>query len=67
MILLKSIPKIDKFINNKAFDGFSKELITKISKKIIGFLPVKGFEEDMTALIGENTEPVVIVDLRPWK
>ena len=33
MILLKSIPKIDKFINNKAFDGFSKELITKISKK----------------------------------
>ena len=36
-------------------------------KKIIGFLPVKGFEEDMTALIGENTEPVVIVDLRPWK
>ncbi len=35
MILLKSIPKIDKFINNKAFDGFSKELITKISKKII--------------------------------
>jgi L-seryl-tRNA(Ser) seleniumtransferase len=35
VILLKSIPKIDKFINNKAFDGFSKELITKISKKII--------------------------------
>ena len=35
MILLKSIPKIDKFINNKAFDGFSKELITKISKKVI--------------------------------
>ena len=35
MSLLKSIPKIDKFINNKAFDGFSKELITKISKKVI--------------------------------
>ena len=35
MFLLKSIPKIDKFINNKAFDGFSKELITKISKEVI--------------------------------
>jgi L-seryl-tRNA(Ser) seleniumtransferase len=35
VILLKSIPKIDKFINNKAFDRFSKEVITKISKKII--------------------------------
>jgi L-seryl-tRNA(Ser) seleniumtransferase len=35
MTLLKSIPKIDKFINNKAFDGYSKSLITKISKEII--------------------------------
>lgn len=35
MTLLKSIPKIDKFINNKAFDGYSKTLITKISKEII--------------------------------
>ena len=35
MFLLKSIPKIDKFINHKAFEGFSKELITKISKEII--------------------------------
>ena len=35
MFLLKSIPKIDKFINNIAFEGFSKELITKISKEII--------------------------------
>ena len=35
MSLLKSIPKIDKFINNKDFVGFSKELITKISKEVI--------------------------------
>lgn len=35
MFLLKSIPKIDKFINNIAFEGFSKELISKISKEII--------------------------------
>lgn len=35
MSLLKSIPKIDRFINNKAFDGYSKKLITKISKDVI--------------------------------
>ncbi|RBQ27981.1 L-seryl-tRNA(Sec) selenium transferase [Aliarcobacter vitoriensis] len=34
-MLLKSIPKIDKFITNKAFDGLSKALITKISKEKI--------------------------------
>ncbi|WP_418178662.1 L-seryl-tRNA(Sec) selenium transferase [Aliarcobacter lanthieri] len=35
MSLLKSIPKIDKFIINKAFEGLSKSLITKISKEKI--------------------------------
>lgn len=35
MSLLKSIPKIDRFINNKEFKGFSVSLITKISKDII--------------------------------
>ncbi|WP_419677631.1 L-seryl-tRNA(Sec) selenium transferase [Aliarcobacter lanthieri] len=35
MSLLKSIPKIDKFIMNKAFEGLSKSLITKISKEKI--------------------------------
>jgi L-seryl-tRNA(Ser) seleniumtransferase len=35
VFLLKSIPKIDKFINHKAFNGFAKELITKISKEVI--------------------------------
>ena len=35
MSLLKSIPKIDKFINNKEFEGFSTSLITQISKDII--------------------------------
>ena len=40
MILLKSIPKVDKFITHKAFEGLSTSLITKISKKIIGNLRV---------------------------
>ena len=35
MSLLKSIPKVDKFINNKEFSGFSKSLITQISKELI--------------------------------
>lgn len=38
MILLKSIPKVDKFINNKSFDGYSKKLITQISKELINNL-----------------------------
>ncbi|WP_122893194.1 L-seryl-tRNA(Sec) selenium transferase [Arcobacter peruensis] len=35
MSLLKSIPKVDRFINNKKFNGFSKSLITKLSKELI--------------------------------
>ncbi len=35
MSLLKSIPKIDKFVLNKAFSRMSKKLVTSISKKII--------------------------------
>lgn len=35
MILLKSIPKVDKFITHNAFEGLSKTLVTKISKEII--------------------------------
>ncbi|MFY9090073.1 L-seryl-tRNA(Sec) selenium transferase [Arcobacter aquimarinus] len=35
MILLKSIPKVDKFITHEAFEGLSKTLVTKISKEVI--------------------------------
>jgi len=35
MLLLKSIPKIDKFVQHKSFEILSKKLITKISKTII--------------------------------
>ncbi|MGB5919078.1 L-seryl-tRNA(Sec) selenium transferase [Arcobacter sp.] len=35
MSLLKSIPKIDKFVSKKSFDGYSINLITKISQVII--------------------------------
>ena len=35
MILLKSIPKVDKFITHKAFEGLSKTLITKLTKEVL--------------------------------
>ena len=35
MFLLKSIPKVDKFIQHIAFQKMSVKLITKISKQII--------------------------------
>jgi L-seryl-tRNA(Ser) seleniumtransferase len=38
MILLKSIPKVDKFITHKTFEGLSTTLITKISKEVIATL-----------------------------
>lgn len=38
MSLLKNIPKVDKFINNKKFEGFSKSLITQIAKELIANL-----------------------------
>ncbi|OCL87879.1 L-seryl-tRNA(Sec) selenium transferase [Aliarcobacter thereius] len=37
-MLLKSIPKVDKFITNKAFEGLAKSLISKISKEQIAKL-----------------------------
>ena len=35
MILLKSIPKVDKFISNKEFESMSQSLVSKISKRIL--------------------------------
>ncbi|MDN5053741.1 L-seryl-tRNA(Sec) selenium transferase [Aliarcobacter butzleri] len=35
MSLLKSIPKVDKFVMNDAFEGLSRTLITKIAKKTL--------------------------------
>lgn len=35
MSLLKNIPKVDKFINDKNFENHSSKLITKISKEVL--------------------------------
>jgi L-seryl-tRNA(Ser) seleniumtransferase len=53
VFLLKSIPKIDKFINHKAFNGFAKELITKISKEVIENLRKNILDEKINS-IDEN-------------
>ncbi len=50
MSLLKSIPKIDKFINNKEFQGFSPSLITQISKIIITKLRADILEEKVDSI-----------------
>lgn len=49
MLLLKSIPKVDKFIRNSSFDHLSKPLITKISKKIIQQLRTDILEYTVTS------------------
>lgn len=38
MSLLKSIPKVDKFVNNKSFENCSSTLIAKIAKEAINSL-----------------------------
>jgi len=35
MFLLKSIPQVDKFILDKAFETFSKPLVTRLSKEVL--------------------------------
>ena len=73
MFLLKSIPKIDKFINHKAFEGFSKELITKISKEIIENLrkdildkKIDSFiEDDLVSKVISNYNNLISPSLQP--
>ena len=73
MFLLKSIPKIDKFINHKAFEGFSKELITKISKEIIENLrkdildkKIDSFiEDDLVLKVISNYNNLISPSLQP--
>lgn len=57
---------IDKLFEFNAQENVEQILSMYKNAQIIGFLPVKGLEEDMTVLIGENGQPVAIVDLKPW-
>lgn len=53
MFLLKSIPKVDKFVANKKFDDFSSSLIVNITQEVLQTLrenilnkSVESFDED---------------------
>ncbi len=67
MVLLKSIPKVDKFVSNKAFEGLSASLITSISKSVIQTLrkdildnKIDSFEEnDLILKVKEEYQKIV--------
>ena len=50
MLLLQSIPKVDKFIQNKAFENLSQKLVTKISKDIIEQLRADILSEKVSSI-----------------
>lgn len=50
MSLLKSIPKVDKFITHKAFEGLSKTLVTKITKEVIENLRINILNEQISVI-----------------
>jgi len=64
MSLLKSIPKIDKFINNKKFEGFSVSLITQISKEIITKLRNDILKKEVDSI---NEEDLIRTVLNEYK
>ncbi len=64
MSLLKSIPKVDKFIQHKAFSGLSVKLITKISKDIISKLRTDILEEKTKTI---NEEDLISKVLKEYK
>ncbi|PLY09190.1 MAG: L-seryl-tRNA(Sec) selenium transferase [Arcobacter sp.] len=60
MILLKSIPKIDKFVSKSCFDGYSKNLITKISKEVIDSLRNEILQSNVTNINEDDLVKEVI-------
>jgi L-seryl-tRNA(Ser) seleniumtransferase len=63
MSLLKSIPKVDKFITHKAFEGLSKTLVTKITKEVIENLRVNILNEKIQII---NEEELVSETLKKY-
>jgi L-seryl-tRNA(Ser) seleniumtransferase len=54
MFLLKSIPKVDKFIQNKAFSKMSIKLVTKIAQDVISQLRVDILNKQITSIDEEK-------------
>ncbi|KAB0654413.1 type4 fimbrial accessory protein [Acinetobacter bohemicus] len=60
------VKKIELLLQFNSKENVEQILNNYNDADIIGFLPMKGLEQDMTVLIGADAQPVVIVDLRPW-
>lgn len=60
------VQNIDKLFDFNKQENVKKILNMHKNARIIGFLPVKALDEDMTVLIGGEGEPIAIVDLKPW-
>lgn len=58
---LKPVSELKKFNLDESINTALKG-----KKNIKGWLPVKGFEQDMVAIFDENQQPIAIVNLRPW-
>ncbi len=64
MSLLKSIPKIDKFVSKKSFDGYSINLITKISQVVIENLRIEILQNNINEI---NEDKLVEEVLETYK
>ncbi|WP_286086795.1 TfpX/TfpZ family type IV pilin accessory protein [Acinetobacter silvestris] len=60
------VQNLDNLFKFNAKADVEKKLSAFNNFKIIGFLPVKSLSKDMVVLIGENAQPIAIIDLRPW-
>lgn len=60
---LKPLTELNKF---NAQVTIENQLVNYRDKKIVGYLPVKGLDNDLTALFDSLGKPVAIVNLRPW-
>jgi L-seryl-tRNA(Ser) seleniumtransferase len=62
MFLLKSIPKVDKFIQHTAFKECSTKLITRISKRVIEQLRTDILNKEITSIDEEELIQLVLND-----
>lgn len=60
---LKPLNQLNKFNTQVAV---KQQLLTYQDKDIAGYLPVKGLDNDLTALFDHSGKPIAIVDLIPW-
>lgn len=60
---LKPLHELNKFNTQEMVE---QKILAYQNKKIAGYLPVKGLDEDLTALFDSSGKPIAVIDLRPW-